>query len=805
MEQQPLFTKEEFRRNFRENLIEDYELMPEEANVYQLHNAIAQAVMSAAYHRIKASRRAHQEHRRACYFSAEFLVGRMVYNNLLCLGVTDIVEEVLAEYGLSLSCMEEIEDAALGNGGLGRLAACFLDSAATLNLPLDGYGIRYRYGLFKQELVDGCQVEKANDWAAFGDAWSRRRDGDVVVVKFRDQVVNAVPYDMPIFGWGTHNVGNLRLWQAESIHPFDFSLFNQQRYDEAVREKNRAEDISRVLYPNDTTREGKILRLKQQYFFTCASITDILRTFKRQFGPAWEKLPDFITIQLNDTHPVIAVPELLRQLTDVEGLDFITAFRIARGVFNYTNHTIMAEALEKWPMDLIWEVVPDIGAILEMINNALIKELTVLGVTDEGQLEQYKVISGHTVHMARLAIYMSKYVNGVAKIHTEILKHTALKEWYALYPNRFQNKTNGVTQRRWLALCNPEMTELLRKQLGGSEAFLTDLRELRALLPKAEDPAVMEQFIAIKQAKKRQLAAFLEAHDGVTVDPNTIFDVQIKRLHEYKRQLMNAFSILYLYFGIKDGSIKDYAPTTFLFGAKAAPGYARAKGIIKFINEVANLVNNDPDTNQILKVVFVKNYNVSVAEKLVAAADVSVQISTAGTEASGTGNMKLMLNGAVTLGTLDGANVEIVEEAGAENNYIFGAKVEELAEIMGSYDPHGLYESDPGIHRVVDSLVNGIFSDGGLKADNGQSVFRDLYDSLIHGVNWQRPDNYYILGDLRSLIDARLRLNEDYKDQTAFYQKCFRNMCCSGKFSSDRTIRHYAADIWKLEPLEVDW
>lgn len=804
MEKQPLFTKEEFRRNFRENLIESYELMPEEANAYQLHSAISQAVMSAAYKRIKASRRAHQENRRACYFSAEFLVGRMIYNNLLCLGITDTVGEVLAEFGLSLSCLEEIEDAALGNGGLGRLAACFLDSAATLNLPLDGYGIRYRYGLFKQDLVDGCQVEHADDWAAFGDAWSRRRDGDAVVVKFRDQVVNAVPYDMPIFGWGTHNVGNLRLWQAESLNPFDFSLFNQQRYDDAIREKNRAEDISRVLYPNDTTREGKILRLKQQYFFTCASVTDILRSFKRRFGAAWEKLPEMVTIQLNDTHPVIAVPELIRQLTDVEGLDFIAAFRIAQRVFNYTNHTIMSEALEKWPTDIIWDVVPDIGAILEMINNALIKELTILGVTDEGQLEQYKVISGHTVHMARLAIYMSRYVNGVARIHTEILKNTALKEWYAIYPERFQNKTNGITQRRWLALCNPEMTSLLKEELG-SDAFLTNLNELKALLPKAEDPAVLDRFIAIKQEKKRQLAAFLEEHDGVIVDPNTIFDVQIKRLHEYKRQLMNAFSILYLYFGIKDGSIREYAPTTFLFGAKAAPGYARAKGIIKFINEIASLVNNDPDTNRILKVVFVKNYNVTVAQKLVSAADVSVQISTAGTEASGTGNMKLMVNGAVTLGTLDGANVEIVEEAGEENNYIFGAKVEELAQIMGSYNPHGLYESDPGIHRVVDSLVNGIFSDGGLRADNGQSVFRDLYDSLLYGVNWQRPDNYYILGDLRSLIDARLRLNGDYKDQRAFYQKCFRNMCCSGKFSSDRTIRHYAADIWKLSPLEVTW
>lgn len=799
-----IFTKAEFRKEFEEIIEDEYSISPADADIYQVHTAISRAVQGAISDRIKASAKAHKSVRRACYFSAEFLVGRAIHNNLLCLQLTDIAEEILQEYGFSLSQLEEIEDAALGNGGLGRLAACFLDSAATLNLPLDGYGIRYRYGLFKQDIVDGCQAESADDWMAHGDAWSLRREGDAVLVKYADQTVRAVPYDIPVIGWGTRNIGNLRLWQAESLAPFDFPLFNEQKYDEAVRDKNRAEDITRVLYPNDNSREGKILRLKQQYFFTSASLTHILKTFRNFHGNDWSKLPAFITIQLNDTHPVVAIPELIRQLTDNWKLNFDEAFAIAKAVFNYTNHTIMAEALEKWPVDLITSVIPDVAAVIEMINNALITDLYAKGITAEEDLEQYKIISGRTVYMARLAIYMSRYTNGVAQIHTEILKKKALREWYEIYPERFQNKTNGITQRRWLALCNREMTAFLAEKLGSTD-FITDLKELKNLVPLAEDKEVIRQFMEIKRLKKQQLADFVERHDGAQIDPDTMFDVQIKRLHEYKRQLMNAFSILYLYFGIKDGSIVNFQPTTFLFAAKSAPGYARAKGIIKFINEVADLVSNDHDTRGLLNVVFVKNYNVSSAEKLAAAADVSVQISTAGTEASGTGNMKLMLNGAVTLGTLDGANVEIVEEAGMENNYIFGAKVDELEQVMETYQPLALYESDEKIRRVVDTLIDGTFDDGGLRADNGESVFRDLYNTLLNGTNWQHPDNYYILGDLNSLVEARLRLNADYKDREAFAKKCFLNLCCSGKFSSDRTIRHYATDIWQIEPVSIDW
>jgi len=796
-------TKEEFKEEFEDILMDDYELAPSEASVHQIHNAVAKVVMGLITPWGKASARAHQSTRRCCYFSAEFLVGRAVFNNLLNLGLTQVVEEALSELGIKLSSLEEIEDAALGNGGLGRLAACFLDSAATLNLPVDGYGIRYRYGLFKQEIVDGCQVEEANDWTAYGDAWSRRREADSVIVRFADQTVRAVPYDMPILGYDTHNVGNLRLWQAESLKPFDFSLFNQQRYDEAIRDKNRAEDISRVLYPNDSTREGKILRLKQQYFFTSASLQDILRSFARFFGRDWEKLPAYIAIQLNDTHPVVAVPELVRLLMDEEKLDFDTALSIAKGVFNYTNHTIMAEALEKWPFELVNAVIPDVAVIIEMINNALIKEMSAKDLQGE-ELERLKVISGGTVYMARLAIYISRVTNGVARIHTEILKNHALKEWYDLYPERFQNKTNGVTQRRWLALCNRELTAFIREKLG-NDGFLTNLKALHGLLPLADDPDSLTRFIEIKREKKRQLADYLWRRFGFSIDPSTILDVQCKRLHEYKRQLLNAFSILYIYFGIKDGSITDFVPTTFLFAAKSAPGYARAKGIIKFINEAADKINADPEVRHILHVAFVPDYDVSSAEKLAAGADVSVQISTAGTEASGTGNMKLMINGAVTLGTLDGANVEIAEEAGEGNNYIFGAKVEDLARIMPTYNPKAIYDGDERIRRVVDTLINGTFDDGGLRSDEGESVFRDLYNSLLYGTSWQRPDYYYTLGDLQSLVDTRLRLNRDYRDERAFYRKGFVNMCCSGKFSSDRTIRHYSADIWHLDELKVAW
>ena len=791
------YEKEAFLSDFVHTLALDYDVTPEEADIFQIHYTIAKLILGGLSTDIKKSRDAHNKKRRACYFSAEFLVGRAVYNNILCLGLTDTVNEAMKLCGKTLADFEEIEDAALGNGGLGRLAACFLDSAATLNLPLDGYGIRYKYGLFKQEFHDGFQVETADDWAIHGGAWSRRRDKDTVRVEFADQVVNAVPYDMPIMGYHTKNVGNLRLWQAESLTPFDFNLFNAQQYDNAVREKNRAEDISRVLYPNDDTWEGKVLRLKQQYFFCCASITDLLKDYQKYHGDNFLEFVKYFAVQLNDTHPVIAIPELVRQLTQYHGLDFEQALGVCHQVFGYTNHTIMSEALEKWPCDLMRSVVPQILDIIMQINNMLNDEMRYMKLTGE-EIGRLQIVNDNMVHMARLAIYVSSYTNGVARIHTEILKHNALKEWYFVYPERFQNKTNGVTQRRWFALCNPELFSFVCEKLGNDRVTVL-LKEIKAMEQFADDPAVIQRFMEIKHANKKRLCDFIETKENVRINPNSIFDVQVKRLHEYKRQLLNAFSILYLYYGIKDGSITDFYPTTFIFGAKSAPGYRRAKGIIKFINEIANLVNNDPQTKDILKVVFVCNYNVSYAEKLVAAADVSVQISTAGTEASGTGNMKFMMNGAVTLGTLDGANVEIVEEAGEENNYIFGAKVEELGTIMQTYNPKGIYDCDEKIRRVVDTLVNGTLNDG------GSGLFREIYDSLLYGAGWTRPDNYYVLGDLNSFVETRLRLNRDYQDREAFAKKCYFNMANSGKFSSDRTIRHYSTDIWNIEPVDINW
>ena len=645
------------------------------ASPQQLHNALGDTVMELYSDKWNASREEHLSKRRAAYLSMEFLVGRSVYNNLLCLGIYNEVDEAFKELGISLADLEVIEDAALGNGGLGRLAACFLDSAVSLNLPLDGYGIRYKYGLFKQSIENGFQKEDIDDWTKYGDCWSKRCDEDTVIIKYNGQTVRAVPYDMPVFGCKTENVGTLRLWQAEPVKEFDFEIFNNQNYLEASKEKIYAEDISRVLYPNDDTNEGKKLRLKQQYFFSCASLTDIIKKHKARFGTV-ENLADYISVQLNDTHPVISIPELIRQLVDNEGYTFEKALETAKKVFNYTNHTIMQEALEKWSCHLVEELLPRIYEIIIQINEALIAEMYAKGV-QKSTINKLKIIKGDLVHMADMACYASSHVNGVAEIHTQILKDSVLADWYKLYPERFRNETNGITQRRWLALCNMELSSLITELLG-TDKWIVDLDMLKELEKYADDDEILRRFIEIKQNKKSQLAGFIKEHDGVEISENSVFDIQIKRLHEYKRQLLNAFSILWIYYGIKDGSIKNFTPTTFIFGAKSAPGYRRAKAIIKFINEVGRIVSADPETKDILRVVFVQNYNVSYAEKLVAAADVSEQISTAGTEASGTGNMKLMLNGAVTLGTYDGANIEIVQEAGEENNYIFGAKVEEL-------------------------------------------------------------------------------------------------------------------------------
>ena len=760
------------------------------ASPQELHNALGDTVMELYSEQWSDSREKHLSGRRAAYLSMEFLVGRAVFNNLLCLGIYKDVEEVFAELGLSLADLEVIEDAALGNGGLGRLAACFLDSAATLGVPLDGYGIRYKYGLFKQSIVDGYQREDIDDWTKYGDCWSKRCDDETVLIEYSGQTVKAVPYDMPIFGCKTKNIGTLRLWQAEPVKEFDFDTFNRQDYLKASAEKIYAEDISRVLYPNDDTNEGKKLRLKQQYFFSCASLTDIIRKHKARFGTL-DNLADYITIQLNDTHPVISIPELIRQLIDNEGYEYEKALEIAKKVFNYTNHTIMQEALEKWYSPLVEELLPRIYEIIIMINESLIAELYSNGVQKE-TIAKMKIIKGDLIHMADMACYVSSHVNGVAEIHTQILKDSVLADWHKFYPDHFRNETNGITQRRWLALCNMELSSLITELLG-SDDWVVDLDKLRGLEKYADDEAVLRRFIDIKQGKKRQLADFIKTHDGIDIDADTVFDIQIKRLHEYKRQLLNAFSILWIYYGIKDGTITNFTPTTFIFGAKSAPGYKRAKAIIKYINEIGRIVSEDPDTRELIKVVFVRNYNVSYAEKLVAAADISEQISTAGTEASGTGNMKLMLNGAVTLGTYDGANIEIVQEAGEENNYIFGARVEELENIMPDYDSRKVFAEDPKIRRVVSSLIDGTVSDG------GSGDFRELYMSLLDGASWHTPDNYYLLGDIESYVETKLRAVGDYSsDRLAFARKQWLNMCNAGKFSSDRTIADYAENIWKI-------
>lgn len=760
------------------------------ATPQQLHNALGETVMELYSQQWSNARGEHLSKRRAAYLSMEFLVGRAVYNNLLCLGIYNEVNEAFSELGLNLADLEVIEDAALGNGGLGRLAACFLDSAATLGLPLDGYGIRYKYGLFRQTIEDGFQREYIDDWTRYGDPWSVRCDEDTVIIKFNGQTVKAVPYDMPIFGCKTENIGTLRLWQAEPVKEFDFETFNDQHYLEASKEKVFAEDISRVLYPNDDTNEGKKLRLKQQYFFSAASLTDIIKKHKARFGTL-DNLADYISIQLNDTHPVISVPELIRQLVDNEGYTFEKALEIAKKVFNYTNHTVMQEALEKWWIGLVEEVLPRIYEIIIQINEELIAEMYAKGM-ERAKIDRVKIIKGELIHMADMACYASSHINGVAEIHTQILKDSVLADWYSIYPERFLNETNGITQRRWLALCNMELSSLITELLGSDE-WITDLDKLRALEKYADDETVLRRFIDIKQTKKAQLADFIKAHDGVEVAPGSVFDIQIKRLHEYKRQLLNAFSILWIYYGIKDGSIRNFTPTTFIFGAKSAPGYRRAKAIIKYINEIAKLVSSDPDTKDLIKVVFVQNYNVSYAEKLVAAADVSEQISTAGTEASGTGNMKLMLNGAVTLGTYDGANIEIVQEAGEENNYVFGARVEELEKIVPTYDSRKVFSENKKIKKVVSSLIDGTVSDG------GSGDFRELYTSLLDGASWHAPDHYYLLGDIESYVETKLRCINDYSsDRLAFAKKQWLNMCNAGKFSADRTIADYAENVWAI-------
>lgn len=778
-------------KRMEQELESRYQLELHEASTVQLHNALGEAVMFEIANDWRDSRRTHERVRRAYYFSAEYLMGRMVFNNLYCLGLLEELREMFRARGADLYAMEDIEDDALGNGGLGRLAACFLDSAATCGIPLEGYGLRYKFGLFKQYFADGFQVEKADDWLRFGDPWSRRRDDKTVTVEFAGQKVLAVPYDMPILGFQTKNVGTLRLWQSEPFEEFDFALFNDQEYARAIGEKNSVEDITRVLYPNDSTDAGKRLRLKQQYFLSSASLQDILRRYVRVRGGDLSAFAAHCAIQLNDTHPAVSIPELIRLLMK-QGMDFEAALDVARETFSYTNHTIMGEALEKWDMELLTSVIPEIGAILKRIDETLLAELSAAGA-ESARIERMRIITDGRVHMARLACYVATYVNGVAKIHSDILKNDLFADWYAVYPERFKNVTNGITQRRWLGLCNGELAGFFAEKIG--DGFLTDLNELSRFRAHIDENAV-RRFNEIKHQKKKQLAAIVKEKEGVSLPPSFLFDVQVKRMHEYKRQLLNAFSIMDLYFSLKDGSLTDFTPTAFIFGAKAAPGYFRAKSVIKYINEVAKLINADPAMKDKLRVVFVQNYNCSYAEHIIPAADVSEQISPAGTEASGTGNMKFMLNGTVTLGTYDGANIEIVEQAGAENNYIFGATVDDIARIKSSYNPRQLYENDARIRRVVDTLVNGTLQDG------GTGCFNELYHALLDGASWHAPDHYYVLLDLIPYIDAKLLANRDYRDGAAFGRKCLLNAVAAGKFSSDRAVKQYAAEIWHVAGIE---
>ncbi len=765
----------------------------EMAEKHEIYQALVRTVMEEVTENWCSTDEVYSQGKQAYYLSAEFLMGRALGNNLINLGILDDVREVLRELDIDFNVIEDAEeDAGLGNGGLGRLAACFLDSMVTLNLPGHGYGIRYKNGIFNQKFENGFQVEYPESWLKYGDPWSIKKASEEVIVEFGDQTVRAIPHDTPIIGYGTKNVNTLRLWEAAPVKDLDLTAFNAQEYEEATREKARAEDISRVLYPNDSTNEGKKLRLKQQYFFVSASLQDILRKFKLIHGNDFTKLPEFAAIQLNDTHPVIAIPELMRLLYDVEGLEWNDSWAIVQKTCAYTNHTILAEALEKWWIRLYEEVVPRIYEITQRINIELIQLLEKKFPGERARQKRMSIIQGDLIHMAWMAIYGTHATNGVAALHTEILKEQELKEWYELFPERFQNKTNGVTQRRWMLLSNQQLSSLITELIG--DKWITDLTELKKLEKYAEDEEILKRFLDIKYEKKVEFAKYMKREQGVEIDPDSIFDIQIKRLHEYKRQLLNIFHVIDLYNRIKADPKLKMNPITYIFGAKAAPGYLRAKGIIKLIHDVAEVVNNDPVVDGRVKVVFVENYRVSVAHKMFPAADISEQISTAGKEASGTGNMKFMLNGALTLGTLDGANVEIVEEAGEENNFIFGLKVEDILKMKKEgYDPHKPYNEVEGLKAVVDVLIDDTFS------DEGTGYFEELYTSLMEGASWHEADQYFVLEDFDAYRDIQKKANEAYSDKMKWAKMAWINIANGGKFSSDRTIAQYASEIWDIE------
>jgi len=750
------------------------------------------------------------------YLSMEFLMGRFLGNAIINLSLDEEVREILEELGIDYNAVEDAErDPGLGNGGLGRLAACFLDSLSTLALPAYGCGIRYHYGIFEQKIENGFQIEMPDNWLGRWDLWGVKRQEYAVEVKFGGEVrsikkpdgnytftldncqsVRAVPYDYPILGYGNNTVNTLRLWDAEAVNKFDLGQFNQGQHQKAVEEQSLAKTLSEVLYPADDTVAGKELRLRQQYFFVSATLQRIIARFKETHSD-FNMLPEKVALQLNDTHPSVAVPELMRILVDENGLSWDEAWDITRKTCAYTNHTIMSEALEKWPTELFSRVLPRIYMIIEEINRRFCAQLITWFGNNPDKVRNMAIIADGYVRMAFLAIVGSHSINGVAALHTEILKSQELRDFYEIYPNKFNNKTNGITQRRWLAHSNPTLAKFITETIG--DKWLTDLSHLENLIPYAKDAAFAEEFMKIKHNNKIALSNHIKSLTGHSVDPSSIFDIQIKRLHEYKRQLMNILHALYLYAKIKREPWLDIAPRTFIFSAKAAASYHRAKLIIKLINSVGTLINNDPAIDGRLKVMFLENYRVSLAEKLIPAADVSEQISTAGKEASGTGNMKFMLNGAITLGTMDGANVEIFEEVGAENIVIFGMSAEEVQVLADSraYNPWDVYNMDTNIQHVLTQLINGSLSDN-------HELFRELYEALLNGYRGSIPDEYFVLKDFDSYAKAHEKIGDLYRDTSKWAEIAIMNTAKSGKFSSDRTIKQYSDEIWKLKEIQIN-
>ena len=812
------FEKEEFKKNVKENVKFLYRKTLEEATQEQIFQAVSYTVKDVIIDNWLKSQKAYekQDPKIVYYMSMEFLMGRALGNNLINLGAYGEVKEALEELGLDINCIEDQEpDPALGNGGLGRLAACFLDSLATLNYCAYGCGIRYRYGMFKQEIRDGYQVEAPDNWLKNGYPFELRRPeyakevhfGGYVRVEWDPvknenkfihegyQAVKAVPYDMPITGYNNDVVNTLRIWDAEPIVDFNLDSFDKGDYHNAVEQENLARTIVEVLYPNDNHMAGKELRLKQQYFFVSASLQAAIAKYKKTHDDI-TKLHEKVVFQMNDTHPTVAVAELMRILIDEEGLGWDQAWDITTKCCAYTNHTIMSEALEKWPIELFSRLLPRVYQIIEEINRRFILEIQQKYPGNFEKVKKMAIIYDGQVKMAHLAIVAGYSVNGVARLHTEILKNQELKDFYEMMPEKFNNKTNGITQRRFLAHGNPLLADWVTDKIGPD--WITDLSQLSKLKVYADDEKALQEFMTIKFKNKERLAKYILEHNGVEVDPHSIFDIQVKRLHEYKRQLLNILHVIYLYNQIKAHPEMDFYPRTFIFGAKASAAYARAKKIIKLINCVADVVNNDASINGKLKVVFIENYRVSNAEIIFAAADVSEQISTASKEASGTGNMKFMLNGAPTLGTMDGANVEIVQEVGEENAFIFGMSSDQIInyENNGGYDPDFIYNTDPEIRQVLMQLINGTFS-------SDTEMFRDIYNSLLDKRNMPRPDQYFILGDFRSYAEAQKRVEEAYKDEKRWAKMALLNTACSGKFTSDRTIQEYVDDIWHLDKVIV--